>query len=119
VGVASGGSRRMRRTRPAGGIDAAVAVVLVVVTSIVVARRLVQHPAVNASTIAGALCIHLLVGLFFAFLFGFTEKVGLNPFFVSTAHATDVDYLYFSFSTLATVGLATWWQAPTWGACWP
>jgi hypothetical protein len=74
------------------------------VTPIVIARRLVQHPAVHASTVAGALCIYLLVGLFFAFLFGFTTAVGLGPFFVATSHATDVDYLYFSFSTLATVG---------------
>ena len=28
----------------------------------------------------------------------------MEPFFVSTTHPTDVDYLYFSFSTLATVG---------------
>jgi hypothetical protein len=92
------------RTGPAGGVDTAVAGVLVMITPIVIARRLVQHPAVNASTVAGALCIYLLVGLFFAFLFGFTTAVGLGPFFVATSHATDVDYLYFSFSTLATVG---------------
>ena len=92
------------RLRPAGGIDSAVTGVLVVIMSIVIARRLVRHPAVNTSTIAGALCIYLLVGLFFAFLFAFTEELGLEPFFVSKGHATDVDYLYFSFSTLATVG---------------
>jgi hypothetical protein len=92
------------RIRPAGGVDTAVAGVLVMITLIVIARRLVQHPAVNASTIAGALCIYLLVGLFFAFLFGFAAEVGLDPFFAATTHATDVDYLYFSFSTLATVG---------------
>ena len=92
------------RIRPAGGVDTAVAGVLVMITLIVIARRLVQHPAVNASTIAGALCIYLLVGLFFAFLFGFTAEVGLDPFFAATPHATDVDYLYFSLSTLATVG---------------
>jgi hypothetical protein len=68
------------------------------ITPIVIARRLLRHPVVNASTVAGALCIYLLVGLFFAFLFGFTAAVGLGPFFVATSRATDVDYLYFSFS---------------------
>jgi len=92
------------RTGPAGFVDTAVAGVLVLITPIVIGRRLVQHPAVNASTVAGALCIYLLAGLFFAFLFGFTAAIGLGPFFVATSHATDVDYLYFSFSTLATVG---------------
>ena len=71
---------------------------------IVIARRLVEHPAVSLSRLAGALCIYLLVGLLFAFLFGFTENVGLNPFFASKLHATDVDYLYFSYSTLTAVG---------------
>jgi hypothetical protein len=92
------------RTGPAGGVDTAIAGLLVMITPIVIARRLVRHPAVNTSTIAGALCIYLLVGLFFAFLFGFTAAVGLGPFFVAPSRATDVDYLYFSFSTLATVG---------------
>src|SRR5947209_13940646 len=92
------------RTGPAGGVDTAIAGILVMITPIVIARRIVQHPAVNISTVAGALCIYLLVGLFFAFLFGFTAAVGRDQFFVETSHATDVDYLYFSFSTLATVG---------------
>jgi hypothetical protein len=92
------------RVRPAGGIETAVAGVLVASTSTVIARRLVRHSAVNTSTIAGALCIYLLIGLFFAFLYSFTEQVGLDPFFSSKSRATDVDYLYFSFSTLATVG---------------
>jgi hypothetical protein len=92
------------RTGPAGGLDTAVAGVLVMITPIVIARRLVEHPSVTTSTIAGALCIYLLVGLFFAFLFGFTAAVGPGPFFAATTRATDVDYLYFSFSTLATVG---------------
>ena len=92
------------RIRPAGGVDTAIAGVLVMITLIVIARRIVQHPVVSTSTIAGALCIYLLTGLFFAFLFGFTAAVGLDPFFAATAHASDVDYLYFSFSTLATVG---------------
>ncbi len=92
------------RAGPAGGVDTAVAGVLLLITPMVIGRRLVQHPAVNTSTIAGALCVYLLIGLFFAFLFGFVAAVGPSPFFVATSRASDVDYLYFSFSTLATVG---------------
>jgi len=92
------------RTGPAGAVDAAIAGLLVMMTPIVIGRRLVQHAAVNASTVAGALCIYLMVGLFFALLFGFSAAVGLSPFFAGTSRASDVDYLYFSFSTLATVG---------------
>ena len=92
------------RTGPASGIDAAVAGLLVVLTPFAIARRLVSHPAVNVSTVAGALCIYLLVGVFFAFLFGLTAAVGLRPFFASTERASAADYLYFSFSTLTTLG---------------
>jgi hypothetical protein len=92
------------RAATAGSIDTGVAGLLLVITPLVIVRRLITHPAVNVSTVAGALCVYLLVGLFFAFLFGFTASVGLGPFFASTDRASDADYLYFSFSTLATLG---------------
>ena len=92
------------RTGSAGSVDTGVAGLLLVTTPLVVVRRLISHLAVNVSTVAGALCVYLLVGLFFAFLFGFTASVGFGPFFASTNRATDADYLYFSFSTLATLG---------------
>ena len=104
VAVAIGSALLTGRTGPASGIDAGVATVLVVLTPVAIARRLISHPAVNISTVAGALCIYLLVGLFFAFLFGFTAAVGLGPFFASTARAEAADYLYYSFSTLTTLG---------------
>jgi hypothetical protein len=88
----------------ASGIEIGMAGVLVLITPFVIARRLIRHPAVSASTVAGALCIYLLVGLFFAFLCAFTTAVGLGPFFASPNRASDADYLYFSFSTLTTLG---------------
>lgn len=92
------------RTGPTNGIDAGGAALLVVVTAVAIARRLVSHPAIEASTVAGALCIYLLVGLFFSFLFRLTTAVGLGPFFASIEVARAADYLYFSFSTLTTLG---------------
>lgn len=50
------------------------------------------------------MCIYLLVGVFFAFLFGFAAAVGLGPFFASTPRAGAADYLYYSVSTLTTLG---------------
>jgi hypothetical protein len=54
--------------------------VLVILTPVAIARRLIAHPTVNVATVAGALCIYLTVGLFFAFLLGFTAAVGVGPF---------------------------------------
>ncbi|HEY0492754.1 MAG TPA: ion channel [Candidatus Dormibacteraeota bacterium] len=81
-----------------------IATVLVSVTAVVVARRLVQHPTVNADTIAGAVCVYLLLGEFFAMMFGLLATLESGSFFRSTSNPTTLDYVYFSYSTLATVG---------------
>jgi len=44
------------------------------------------------------------VGLFFTFFCGFTASVALGPFFAFADRASAADYMYFSFSTLATLG---------------
>jgi Ion channel len=84
--------------------DRAIVELLVVTTPVVIARRLVQHPTITSSTIIGALCLYLLIGLAFASLFGLTEVLGLGPFFAGPHETSDADFLYFSFATLATVG---------------
>jgi hypothetical protein len=78
--------------------------VLIAATSIVLAGRLVRNPEVTRQTIVGALCVYLLIGLFFAFVFGAISRVLGAPFFASIDSASSSDYLYFSFVTLATVG---------------
>jgi hypothetical protein len=94
VALAIGSAVVTGRTGPASGIDTGVAALLIVLTTVAIARRLITHPAVNVSTVAGALCIYLLVGLFFAFLFGFTTAVGLGPFYASTERAEAAHYAY-------------------------
>jgi hypothetical protein len=84
--------------------DRPVVIALVIVTPVVIGRRLVHHTTVTRSTITGALCVYLLVGIAFAALFGMTEVIGLGSFFAGRVDANDADFLYFSFSTLATVG---------------
>jgi hypothetical protein len=76
---------------------------LVAASPIVVGRRLLRHERVRGATILGALCIYLLLGIFFSYLY---SAVGLvaGPFFAGLPHATIVDYLYFSYVTLTTVG---------------
>jgi hypothetical protein len=88
----------------ASHFDRPVVVALVIVTPVVIGRRLLQHTTVSRSTITGALCVYLLIGLAFAALFGLTEVIGLGPFFAGRLETNDADFLYFSFSTLATVG---------------
>jgi hypothetical protein len=70
----------------------------------VIARRLWRQPTINITTIAGALCIYLLAGLFFALTYWTMSGLDHNTFFAQPHSATGVDYVYFSFVTLTTVG---------------
>ena len=53
--------------------------------------------------VAGAVCIYLLIGLFFAQVYALEDAVE-SPFFAQEVDPSAVDYTYFSFVTLATVG---------------
>lgn len=81
----------------------AIGAMLALVAPVAIARRLMQHERITAQTVFGALCLYLLAGLFFAFVF---SAVGIvqHGFFVQTQETRSIDYTYFSFVTLATVG---------------
>ncbi len=70
---------------------------------IAIVHRLRDQPEIDFRTVAGALCIYLLAGLFFALLYGSIGAID-DPFFVQKEVASGVDYVYFSFVTLTTVG---------------
>lgn len=71
---------------------------------VAIIHRLVQQPVINFTTVAGALCIYLLAGLFFALLYATIGAFHHSGFFVQTSHPNGVDYVYFSFVTLTTTG---------------
>jgi hypothetical protein len=59
---------------------------------------------IDVRTVLGAVCIYVLLGMMFAFLYAAIDGIGSEPFFVQTSHATVPDFLYFSFITQTTVG---------------
>jgi hypothetical protein len=78
--------------------------VLALCGPIFIVRRLVQQPMINFTTVAGALCVYLLAGLFFALLYGSMGLVRHEDFFAQQQHGNAVDFVYFSFVTLTTTG---------------
>jgi hypothetical protein len=86
------------------GFHNLLSLVLVGATPVVLARRLVQNSDVSGQSVLGALCVYLLIGLFFALVFALTADLTGAPFFRSDTDAGPADYLYFSFITLTTVG---------------
>jgi hypothetical protein len=69
-----------------------------------VQRGFRAHRAVTIEAVLGALCLFMFVGLFFGFVFGAVDKLGGDPFFAGGIAATTPRLVYFSFTTLTTVG---------------
>jgi hypothetical protein len=88
-------------TRLASGLLVALAPPAIVVG---VLRTLRSERAVTVDVVFGALCLYLLAGMFFAFIYGAVDNLGGNPFFSQGVATTPSRCLYFSFTTLTTVG---------------
>jgi hypothetical protein len=69
-----------------------------------VVRGLREAGSATVRAVMGVLCIYLLMGMLAAFLYGAIDRLGSEPFFTSGAPATTSNCLYFSFTTLTTVG---------------
>jgi hypothetical protein len=77
---------------------------LVISALVAIARRLASQPRVTLQTVLGALCVYLFVGMLFGIVYSAIGTFARHPFFASGIQARGVDYLYFSFVTLTTVG---------------
>jgi len=65
-----------------------------------------EEGSVTIETMFGGLCLYLIVGLFFGTAFAAMEEIGGHAFFhqLTAAQSETNDFLYFSFTTLTTVG---------------
>jgi len=82
----------------------AINVLLVGAAPIAIGRALYRRPVIDVRTVLGAICIYLLIGIMFAFLYGAIGAIDNEPFFSQTDHPGIQIYLYFSFVTQTTVG---------------
>ena len=82
----------------------AVGLLLAVIAPIVILKRIVRSPTITVRLVLGALSIYLLVGLAYAYLFPVVAALTRQPFFVQTSTPVTADYIYFSYTTLATIG---------------
>lgn len=69
-----------------------------------VLKQFREEGNVTIHSMFGVLCLYLLVGLIFAVTFAVVQDVSKTDFFVSSDQAGRDDFLYFSYSTLSTVG---------------
>ncbi len=69
-----------------------------------VLRSLRARQAVTLEAVFGVLCVYILLGMFFASVYGTIDRFGGNPFFAGGQTATVARCLYFSFASLTTAG---------------
>jgi hypothetical protein len=90
-------------------VNKVLTILLVVVAPVAILKRLVDHPVISLNTFYGAVCVYLLIAMFFASLYGLIAVISGDQFFAQLAGTTAkdtpaVDYLYFSFVTITTTG---------------
>ena len=85
-------------------VAAGVNLVLPAAAILVLGRRIVMEPYVSGRTVLGLLSVYLLIGMTFAATYIMIAVVSGEPVFAQTMNAEPVDFTYFSFVTLATVG---------------
>jgi hypothetical protein len=89
-----------------GGTAAAgmIGLLLAFAAPLVILRRILHSPTITVRLVLGALAIYLLLGLTYAYLYPLIHLATGVPFFVQTTTAQSIDYVYFSYVTITTVG---------------
>ena len=65
---------------------------------------IVRRRRLDVHTVMGALCVYVLLGMFWSFVYAAISALGSGPFFAQTTHPDTSDFTYFSFVTLTTTG---------------
>lgn len=69
-----------------------------------VIREIRGSGQVRLSAVMGVLALYMLIGMTFGFVYGAIDRLGGAPFFDGGEQLTNSNALYFSFTTLTTVG---------------
>ena len=81
-----------------------VSTALVIACVVFIFRRLSTHEIITRQTVFGALCVYLFAALLFALVYAIIAQLSGQAFFVQTASPSAIDYIYFSFVAMTTVG---------------
>ena len=63
-----------------------------------------RRHVIDVRTVLAALCIYVLVGMLWSYIYIAIGNFGSSGFFVQSANPNSADFLYFSFITQLTVG---------------
>jgi ion channel len=77
---------------------------ILLVTVVVIVRRVLIMPTVSLQSIFGAVSAYMIIGLMFAAIYAAMGKLVPGPFFSGGSPANVRTFQYFSFTTLTTLG---------------
>ena len=77
---------------------------LVGAAPVAIAAGVLRRRRLDVHTVMGALCVYVLLGMFWSFVYAAVGALASEPFFAQTAHPNSSDYTYFSYVTLTTTG---------------
>jgi Ion channel len=77
---------------------------VLLLTVVLVVRRVLARPTVDIQSIYGALSAYLITGLMFAAFYAAINHLTHTPFFANNQPASTQTFQYFSFTTLTTLG---------------
>ena len=77
---------------------------VLLVSVVVIVRRILANTTVTMQSIYGALSAYIIIGLMFAAFYGAMDRLGGVPFFSNSQPGDTKTYQYFSFTTLTTLG---------------
>ncbi len=90
------------------GVVRIISVALILITPLAVVggvvRELEEDKRVTVQTVLCGLCLYLLLGLAFSFVYAAMDELSSQSFFVQKVNGTPNDFLYFSMVTLTTTG---------------
>ena len=92
-----------------------IGLLLAFVAPLVILERILRSPTITVRLVLGALSIYLLLGLAYSYLYPLIAFGTGEPFFVQTPSPSPVDYVYFSYVTLTTVGYGDFTAATSTG----
>jgi hypothetical protein len=77
---------------------------ILLLTAVLIVRRVLARPTITMQSIYGALSAYLIIGLMFAAFYAAIERLGGGSFFAHHQPANTQTFQYFSFTTLTTLG---------------
>ena len=77
---------------------------MLLVTAVLIVRRVLAKPTVTIQSIYGALSAYLVIGLMFAAGYAAIDRLTGTAFFANNEPASTQTFQYFSFTTLTTLG---------------